>query len=330
MERGPKKQLKDLNLMDRFLFAEVMEDTGAYQSALEIILDKEIRLKENVQSEKEVRTLPSFRGIRLDVWGEDEEDTVYNSEMQGENTKNLPRRSRFYQSVMDAGLLKPGVVDFNTLKDVWLITIAPFDLFGEGRYRYTFRMRCDESPELRLGDGAARMFLNTKGKIKEGISEELQAFLRYVEDSKEDVIEACGSERLKKIHEQVSRVKSNEVSEVKYMQFWEEMVMERQKGEARGETVGFKKGETLGLKKGEALGLKKGEALGLKRGETLGLKKGETVKIISLVRKKQLKGMDAETIADALEESPEFVNRILNVLQSNPEAADEEIFEKVK
>ena len=318
MERGPKKQLKDLNLMDRFLFAEVMEDTGAYQSALEIILDKEISLKENVQSEKEVRTLPSFRGIRLDVWGEDEEDTVYNSEMQGENTKNLPRRSRFYQSVMDAGLLKPGVVDFNTLKDVWLITIAPFDVFGEGRFRYTFRMRCDESPELRLGDGAVRMFLNTRGKIKEGISEELQAFLRYVEDSKEDVIEACGSERLKKIHEQVSRVKSNEVSEVKYMQFWEEMVMERQQGEA------------LGLKKGEALGLKKGEALGLKRGETLGLKKGETVKIISLVRKKQLKGMDAEAIADALEENPEFVKRIMDALRSEPEAADEEVFEKIK
>ena len=78
------------------------------------------------------------------------------------------------------------------------------------------------------------------------------------------------------------------------MQFWEEMVMERQQGEA------------------------------------LGLKKGETVKIISQVRKKQLKGMDAEAIADALEESPEFVKRILNVLQSNPEAADEEVFEKVK
>ena len=36
-------------------------------------------------------------------------------------------------------------IDFNKLPAAYLITIAPFDLFGEGKYRYTFRMKCEES-----------------------------------------------------------------------------------------------------------------------------------------------------------------------------------------
>lgn len=298
MERKPKKLLKDLNLIDRFLFAEVMEDSGVYQAVLEMIFGKEIHLKEGVQSEKEMRTLPSFRGIRLDVWGEDEASVIYNSEMQAENTMNLPRRSRYYQSVMDAGLLEPGVVNFNELKDVWLITIAPFDLFGENRCRYTFRMRCDESEGLALQDGAVRMFLNTRGQDKTGISEELQTFLNYVEHSDETVLARCGSERLKKLHERVKQIKSNEVSEVKYMQFWEEKVMERQEG--------------------------------IKEGEKKGEKKGEYVKLISLVRKKKQKGMDAGAIADAVEERQEEVERILKELSCSPDLSDEALYEKIR
>ena len=106
LKRRKRKELKELNLLNRFLFNEVLEDPVAYRAVLEIILGHNIRLKANVQSEKEIRTLPTFRGIRLDVWGQDEEDNIYNSEMQRKNTRNLPRRSRYYQSVLDAGLLE--------------------------------------------------------------------------------------------------------------------------------------------------------------------------------------------------------------------------------
>ena len=39
-----KKALKDLNLIDRFLFAEVMEDLQANQDVLSIILGRDIQL----------------------------------------------------------------------------------------------------------------------------------------------------------------------------------------------------------------------------------------------------------------------------------------------
>jgi hypothetical protein len=49
------------------------------------------------------------------------------------------------------------------LNEVLVVMITPFDLFGYGLYRYTFQMKCEEIPELKLDDGATRIFLNTRG-----------------------------------------------------------------------------------------------------------------------------------------------------------------------
>ena len=149
-----KKNLKDLNLLDRFLFAEAMEDPEIAACILEIILGKEVVLKHLPQTEKENRRAAWSRHIRMDVWAMDEEDTVYKTEVQKQNTRNLPRRSRLYQGMIDSKLLEPGVIDYNQLNDVYVIMIMPFDLFGKGLYRYTFRMRGEEAPDLVLEDGA--------------------------------------------------------------------------------------------------------------------------------------------------------------------------------
>lgn len=43
-----------------------------------------------------------------------------------------------------------------------------------------------------------------------------------------------GNERVRKIHECVNKIKSSEEMGVKYMQTWEEKVIERQEGKAEG------------------------------------------------------------------------------------------------
>ena len=40
------------------------------------------------------------------------------------------------------------------MNEVLVVMIMPFDLFGYGLYRYTFQMKCEEIPELKLDDGA--------------------------------------------------------------------------------------------------------------------------------------------------------------------------------
>ena len=53
--------------------------------------------------------------------------------------------------------------------------------------------------------------------------------LKYMEHSTDEVSEQCKSERIQKIHRRVCRIKASEKTEVKYMQAWEEKLLERQK-----------------------------------------------------------------------------------------------------
>jgi len=76
-EQAPKT-LKDLTLLDRFLFDQTMEQPEAHEAVLQIILGKEnLHLLTPAQTEKELRTAPWLRSIRLDVYSLDQELTVY-------------------------------------------------------------------------------------------------------------------------------------------------------------------------------------------------------------------------------------------------------------
>ncbi len=222
------KQLKDLNLLDRFLFAEAMDDPENMKILLDIILGQDTLLKALPQTEKETRTSPMNRFIRLDVYSMGMDETIYETEVQKENTKNLPCRSRLYQGMIDSKLLQPGSVDFNEMNQVFIIIIMPFDLFGHGLYRYTYRMMCEEVPGLSLDDGATRIFLNTHGTNPEGVSSELIELLRYMEASTDETSRVCQSERIHRLNDRINSIKSSEEIGVKFMQEWEERILEKQ------------------------------------------------------------------------------------------------------
>ena len=127
-----RKSLKELNLLDKFLFDEAMDDPENVKTMLDIILSHYTNLKHPPQTEKEQRTATDNRQIRLDVYAIDEDDVIYEVEAKKENTHNLPKRSRLYQGIIDSKLLPPGVADFNLLNEVLIVLITPFDLFGYG------------------------------------------------------------------------------------------------------------------------------------------------------------------------------------------------------
>ena len=245
MATKEKRKLKDLNLLDKFLFDEAMEDeeNKNMKTLLDIILGQDTHLKQPPQTEKECRSSFEKRQIRLDVYTVDEDDVVYDTEPQKTNTKNLPKRSRLYQGMIDSRLLLPGCIDFNLLNPVVIIMIMPFDLFGYELYRYTFKMQCEEVPEMELGDDATRIFLNSHGKHPELVSRELIELLEYMEKSTDAVVEECESERIHQMHERVNRLKSSKEMEIKFMQKWEEKEMERQEAYAEGREEGERVGE---------------------------------------------------------------------------------------
>lgn len=233
MTQNVTTKLEELNLTDRFLFDETMENRESYEATVSILLENEIELLERPETEKEFRVSPELRAIRLDVVSMDREKTLYYTEMQKKNTGNLLKRSRYYQAHLDVSLLEPGCTDFNELNDSFLIMVAPFDLFGKGLYRYTFEGACRECPELKLGDGAVKIFINTKGTNKEDFSEEFLDFMEYLNVTKEDVVKRTKSQKIKQIHENVKKIKASEKIGVKYMQLWEEMALAKEEGRER-------------------------------------------------------------------------------------------------
>lgn len=282
--------LQELTLLDRFLFDETMEDLEACQAMLEISLESEQRITLLcAESEKEMRTSPDMRSIRLDIFAQDEEEKIYNTEMQKKNTGNLPRRSRYYQAHLDVALLEIGETDFNALNDSYMILIAPFDLFGKGKYRYTFKMYCEEDPSIKLDDGAVRIFLNTKGTDQEGVSQELIDLLKYIEHPDEKQARNSESPRIEKIHKRVCKIKASEEMGVRYMQAWEEKIYIRRDG----------------------------------------IEEGEVLKLISLIQKKVNKGKSLDIIAEELEEKTEVIQPIYALVKDQPDTDIEEIYEQL-
>ena len=284
------KSLKDLTLLNRFLFAEAMDDPV---NMLEIVLGREIVLKDLPQTEKEQRNSPLYRYVKLDVWAMDEDGSIYDTEPHQGEAEPLPKRSRHYQSMIDSKLLKPGKIDYADMNNVYIIVITPYDVFHAGKYMYTFRMACKEEPGLELQDGAVRIFLNTHGTNKEEVSPELVELLDYMENT--NTCPPAKSEKLMEIQKRVAAIKSSEEVGVKYMQAWEEKVLEREAGRKEGMEKGLEVGRQEGMEAGRQWGLAE--------------------KLKEMAAKKKQKGKTPEQAAEELEEDVEVIRRIYQELE---------------
>ena len=203
--------------------------------------------------------------------------------------KTLQELTLFDRFLFNEMMEIPGTRSFNLLNDTCVIMITPFDLFGKGKYCYTFHPYCEEEPDLRLKDGAVRIFLNSHGTNRDEVSEELVALLEYMETMDADKI-GDDSENLKKLHEYVEQIKASEEIGVKYMQKWEELEYEREEGQIVGRKV-------------------------------------EEISILRRLLKK--KNRDEETVADDLDLTLEYVHRMNELLSAYPMESDEEIVKRI-
>ena len=173
------KPIEELTITDDFMFGAVMRDPKLCKTLLELILGVKIRKIEYPEKQKTLGERYGSKSIRLDVYVADEAGTVYDVEIQATEIKYLPKRTRYYQGVIDLNILEKGE-DYTKLRPAYVIFICTYDPFGQGRYVYTFENLCREDPRLALGDGAAKIILNTKGSVGE-ISDDLKALLRYMD-----------------------------------------------------------------------------------------------------------------------------------------------------
>ena len=295
---NPPKKLQDMNLMDRFLFSEVIENAEAYKIILEIILDKEINLKGEPIAENEKRKELLGKIARLDVCAIGDDDRIYNAEVQKENQNNLHKRMRYYGALMTSKLLPEGTVNYNLLNDLCMIVIAGFDMGGEDRYRYTVRRMYEGYPDRKVYDGEVILYLNTKGNDPEGVSGELVAMLEYFEETTDDVALSSGYERIARLNEIVSSIKASDEIGVKYMNAYEERMLDIQEAREQGEELGRSEGLELGRSEGEKIG------------EARGRSEGEASKALEMAKALKDKGVDIEIIAETSGLSKEDIEKL--------------------
>ncbi|MDO4452089.1 MAG: Rpn family recombination-promoting nuclease/putative transposase [Lachnospiraceae bacterium] len=229
------KPLSEQNLSDDFLFDVVTVDLETCKDIIEIALNKKIKEIRWKEGQKTIRNLPGKRGIRMDFYVEDMEGNIFDVEMQKRNEGNIPKRTRFYQGLIDAPLLKSGERGFDKLNPSYIIVICCFDLFKKGLYKYTFENICLEQKDLSLGDGVTKIFLNTRGKNDAEVPKVLVDFLHYVEKSRADMLDENSDERLKRLHKKINHIKNDEQMEVSYMKMEERDRIIRESGEKFGQ-----------------------------------------------------------------------------------------------
>lgn len=276
------KTWEELEITDDFLFGKVMRNPELCKRTIEVILGIEIDRIDYLEEQKTIDMSLDAKSVRLDVYVKDGANTVYNIEMQPVKRDNLPKRSRYYQGMIDLALIEKGE-HYSKLNRSYVIFICSFDLFGKNRCVYTFENRCIEDSEISLGDETVKVFLNSRGDSTH-LNSNLKAFLEYMNHKKESE-----NDFITMLDREVKKAKANLEWRREYM--------------------------TLYIKFQEMM--------------EEGREEGDMRRLISQVRKKSEKGISSEAAADMLEESPEMIERIMDLIQNYPTMDDKQIYDEL-
>lgn len=164
----------------------------------------------------------------------------FNMEMQNDsNSDNIPKRSRYYQGMLDTPILKSGKeTKYKELPSTVIIFITQEDIFKMDLAKYTFTEQCEEVEGLHLEDGTTKIFLNMSSKKG---SKELVSLLQYMKETTlENPNILVKDKRILEL--------DNIVSEVKESEEWEAVQMNILE-------IGIEKGREEGIEKGIEQGI---------------------------------------------------------------------------
>lgn len=151
-------------------------------------------------------------------------------------------------------------------------------------------LRKTENVLISLGDGARKIFLNTKGTNIDEVSLVLREFLDYVKNPETAQIK---NKKIKDLDDRVNQVKIDAEVRLRYM------TLKNWMDEMRYEV------EQNARVKGEI--------------------EGATKTKIEIIRAKYVKGYDIEKSAEILEIDKEFISDVYKLFQMYPEYSDAEI-----
>ena len=231
------KSVDELTFIDDFMFGTVMKHKSVCKGVLERLLRIKVGKIEYPSLQKTIAPFYESKGIRLDVYVA-EPSRVFDIEIQTSVSSDLPKRTRYYQSLMDVDCLLRGQ-SYAELKDSYVIFICTQDPFGKGRPVYTFENTCRETGGLFLDDRTTKVFYNASAYDKEK-DDELHALLRYL------CKKQATSHFTQSIDELVETTKNNE----KFRSLYMSLNIHKDDLLMAGEKIGFEKGILQGRRDG--------------------------------------------------------------------------------
>ena len=233
-----EQQWLDSTFKDNFIFSKTLELFPALcKQLIELILNINVKHIDFPEREKVIEIRTDSKGIRLDVYVEDDQNRSFDIEMQVADSDNISKRMRYYQGLIDADKLKHGQ-HYSALGESYIIFICPFDRFKRGRHIYTFRERCDEDNNITL--------VSTKGTLDD-VSPEIKNFLNYVDNG------TIAGDFVQKLDAAVLSVKSNQKVRKNFMTYQMALLESKLEGEEKGRLQGIESVAFNMIKKGMAL-----------------------------------------------------------------------------
>ena len=225
------KPFDELDITDPIMFGLVFSNTHIAKPFIEHLLGIEIDHLETPTQEAVLSYDAEHKGVRYDVFARETNETgktirSFDLEMQMVDTKELPQRARYYQSVCDGVALSKG--DFYTsLREQYVIFLCPMDIFGYRYPIYHFENRARENPEKTLGDLSYKNFYIFT-RYEEFKNPVVKAYMKYFATRNAD------SNETETINSQVSFYKTDSFIRNKYMTYEFDLHESKEAGRAEG------------------------------------------------------------------------------------------------
>ena len=228
-----EKRYEDLTFTDDFMFCKVMtEHPELCRAVAELITGRKIREVKSLRQQAAIKLHSDGKGIRFDVYFEDDAETMYDIEMQTTYMKAMPKRARYYHSLADSYKFRAGQ-GYSELPDQYVIFICLNDPFGADLPVYTIRNTCLEDSSVEVRDGVTSIFLNAGAATK--ARPKLREFLAYVGGQAAD---ADDSDLVTAIRTAVRSAIDDDEGRIRYMTLLERDQANIERGMEKGEKLG--------------------------------------------------------------------------------------------
>jgi predicted transposase/invertase (TIGR01784 family) len=211
---------EELPITDRFMFAMVFSHKEIAKPFLEAMLGIKIHELRDPEPEKTIEVSPYNKGIRYDVFvketGADGESLrSFDIELQMEDTKEIPKRTRYYQAMCDSEALGKGERYYD-LRELYIIFLCPDDIFKQGKAVYRFRNLEVDDTKIELGDLCFKSFY-IFNKYREVVEKSIRTYLEYFATKKPI------SPETEKIDRLVKWYQTDNETRIRYMTWQEEI-----------------------------------------------------------------------------------------------------------